>query len=288
MNNYTLTKVFDSTYLQMYKDNISKLSKKDTKYEYVYVYMNSKDTSVKILESDNFPFNILNITAGFMFIHGESTDVPIIDDTKNKVYKTCEKCMSNAFINSDYSIIINAVPGENCNPNVINSFMCGYKSTKDISKNDLLKEFSKVQVNFKNVKEWKDYIYKECPWNIHFTKTIKDSTFKDKITHDDMYIEYDIHSEDEIKIIYEIEHIFEDLNQIVRVYDNYNNIVKRITEKCDELNIKYKRSDELKYKKLKYKGKDKTLSNDGLLWIELKYSDLEKCKLKYMLTDYIS
>lgn len=277
-------KAFESKYLQIYKSDKSQKNK----YEYIYTYLNSKDNSVKILKSNSFPFNLLSITAGFMFVYGKNTDIPVLSDINDVIYKTMPVCMSNAFINNDYEIIINAIPSNNCNPNVTNSFMCGYKSVKDIDKNELLKNFINVQNKFKNVNEWKDYIIKNCPWNVKFNKNIDDNSFKKNIDYNDMFIQYDIHSTNEIKIIYDIEHIFEDLNQTIRVYDNYNNIVDRLIKECDKRKINYIKSDTIKHKKLKYKGDDKTLSENGLKWIELKYSDLEKCKLEYKLTDFIS
>jgi len=153
---------------------------------------------------------------------------------------------------------------------------------------ELVKKFKDAQLKLKDVKDFINFISKNCPVNIHYLKEITDSTFKKEITEKDIYYDYDIHSIYEIEIIKRIEEQFEDLNQIVKIYDNYNNIVDRIENKCKDMKIKYSSSEELKYKKLKKKGKEINKREFGIKWIELKYSDLLKLNLEYSLTDFIS
>ena len=103
-----------------------------------------------------------------------------------------------------------------------------------------------------------------------------------------MSIDYDIHDVNEIKIVKIIENTFEDMNQIIKILDNYNNIVDKIKNECDKHKIKYSSSEEIKYNKLKYKGELKNMRYRGIKWIELKYSDLLKLNIEYSLIDFIS
>ena len=89
---------------------------------------------------------------------------------------------------------------------------------------------------------------------------------KKEITFEDISIYYDIHSEFEMDIIKNIESTFENLNQVVLIRQTYNNLVEQIVSKC-------------KSKKIKYK-----LEPEG---VKLKYSDLLKLDITYLITDFV-
>ena len=292
----SLNKVYDSKFVQIYieKGNF----KKSERYEYIYKYLNSNTEDVQIYKSYQFPYNLLNISTGFLFAHSvgkEKIEIPSLPDYNYDDYKTNLKCLSNGFINQkDINTVMKIRPSKNCHPNCINDFIIGLninisnEKEKQINKNELFKHFVEIQEKFKSIKEWKQYIYKYCPTNIHFAENINNETFKKKLTEKDMAIDYDIHDANEIEIIREIENTFEDMDQLVKILDNYNNIVDRIKNECDKHKIKYTSSEEVKHKKLKYKGKTKNERYRGLKWIELKYSDLMKLNITYKLTDFIS
>jgi len=296
----SLNKLYDSPFVQIYQD--SKKVRNNEQYEYIYKYLNSDNNDVQIYKSEQFPHNLIlsGISAGFLFVHNNA-DIPILPDIECKDYKTNLKCLSNGFIkdskvinknNEKYNVVMNVRPAYNCHPNCINDYTIGLHINTNIiklnEKNEIIKHFMEIQPKFKNIKEWKNYIYSTCPIKIHFMNNINDKTFSKNITEKDMSIDYDIHDVDEINIVKIIENTFEDMNQMVKIFDNYNNIVNRIKNECDKLNIKYNSSENVKHKRLKYKGELKNMRYNGIKWIELKYSDLLKCNIKYLLTDFIS
>jgi hypothetical protein len=292
----SLNKIYDSKFVQIYTEEGN--FKKSERYEYVYRYLNSNIEDVQIYKSYQFPYNLLSISTGFLFAHPvgkERAKIPALPDYEYRDYKTNLKCLSNGFINQkDINTVMKIRPSKNCHPNCINDYIIGLninisdKTKSQINKNDLFKHFVEIQAKFKNIKEWKQYIYKNCPINIHFAKKITNDIFKNKLTEKDMAVDYDIHDVNEIEIIKTIENTFEDMNQTVKILDNYNNIFDRIKNECDKHNIKYNSSEEVKHKNLKYKGKLKNMRYKGIRWIELKYSDLMKLNITYKLTDFIS
>ena len=301
-----LIKIYETQFVQIYQNlntNKNKSFKgqnqkknknsKNDKYEYIYRYLNSSSDNIQFYKSNQFPYNLLTISTGFLFINSnEQADIPTLPNIEYKDYKTNLKCLSNGFINQkDINTVMEIRPGKNCHPNCVNSYTIGLKieiQEFKIDKVSILKKFIEIQPSFKNINEWKSYIYQNCPTHIHFTEKINNDTFNKKISENDMYVDYDIHDENEIKIIQIIENTFENMNQTVKIFDNYNNIVDRIRKECDIQKIKYSSSENIKHKKLKYKGEIKNMRYQGIKWIELKYSDLLKCNIKYTLTDFIS
>ena len=293
-----LIKEYDSMFLQIYRDtnltSKSKVKKNKNSYEYIYRYNNDLN-HIHIYKSNIFPHNLLTITNGFMFI-SKTTDLPILPDFPLKDYKTNITCLSNAFINQKINVAIQLRPSYECNPKCVNDCIIGFdipENDKDIENfnfesNKIIEKFKSIQEKFKNTNEWKKYIIDNCPSNIHFCKKINDETFKKDITENDIAYDYDIHSIKEIEIIKKIEETFEDFNQIIKIYDNYNNIVDKIETACKKLKIKYISSEEVKLKNVKYNGKEKNNRDFGIKWIELSYKDLLKCGLKYSLTDFLS
>ena len=293
-----LIKEYDSIFLQIYRDtnltSKSKVKKNKNSYEYIYRYNNDLN-HIHIYKSNIFPHNLLTITNGFMFI-SKTTDLPILPDFPLKDYKTNITCLSNAFINQKINVAIQLRPSYECNPKCVNDCIIGFdipENDKDIENfnfesNKIIEKFKSIQEKFKNTNEWKKYITDNCPSNIHFCKKINDETFKKDVTENDIAYDYDIHSIKEIEIIKKIEETFEDFNQIVKIYDNYNNIVDKIETACKKLKIKYTSSEEVKLKNVKYNGKEKNNRDFGIKWIEISYKDLLKCGLKYSLTDFLS
>ena len=292
----SLNKVYESKHIQIYKENGK--FKECERYEYIYKYLTTNDSfakNIQVYKSCQFPYNLLSISTGFLFVHDvgkQSAEIPALPDDEYEDYKTNLKCLSNGFIDQkDINTVMNVRPSMNCHPNCINDYTITLNIKLDDSKIDKTKifnRFAEIQEKFKNVKDWKKYIYNNCPSHIHFAKTITNETFKKKISLSDMSIDYDIHDVNEIEIIKIIEHTFEDMNQTVRILDNYNHIFDRIKKECDKNNIKYSSSEEIKHKRLKYKGEPKNLRYKGIKWIELKYSDLMKLNITYKLTDFIS
>ena len=293
-----LIKEYDSMFLQIYRDtnltSKSKIKKNKNSYEYIYRYNNDLN-HIHIYKSNIFPHNLLTITNGFMFI-SKTTDLPILPDFPLKDYKTNITCLSNAFINQKINVAIQLRPSYECNPKCVNDCIIGFdipENDKDIENfnfesNKIVEKFKSIQEKFKNTNEWKKYIIDNCPSNIHFCKKINDETFKKDVTENDIAYDYDIHSIKEIEIIKKIEETFEDFNQIIKIYDNYNNIVDKIETACKKLKIKYTSSEEVKLKNVKYNGKEKNGRDFGIKWIEISYKDLLKCGLKYSLTDFLS
>ena len=286
----TLNKVYETKFVQIYMD--SSKSKKNEQYEYIYRYINSEIQDVQIYKSDQFPYNLLTISTGFLFVHNNA-DVPILPNDDYNDYKTNIRCISNGFINKkDINTVLNFRPSKGCHPNCMKNYMIGLNIQLGINKleniNEMYKHFIEIQPKFKNLKEWKKYICENCPSKIHYMETINDKTFQKKITENDIIVDYDIHDVHEIEIIKIIENTFENMNQTIKIFDNYNNIVDRIKNECDKKKIKYTSSENTKHTKLKYKGKLKLNRFKGIKWIELKYSDLLKCDIKYLLTDFIS
>jgi hypothetical protein len=279
-------KLYDSEYFQIYKSN------KKSKYPYEYYYRLIKFTGYKLLieddvheyKSDEFPFKLFTCSVGFLFVHGKNTNIPILPISNYKSYKTESMDLSNDFINTNFNVIMNIKPGFLCNPKCTNSYTTGFnltaktKSSKDL----ILNEFKKIQT-IKNINDWVEFIKTKCPYDVHFQELINENSFKKQITEKDYEIKYDIKDIDEINIIKNIEDTFEDMNQIVKIYDNYENIVDRIKQACDDKKIKYKSSFTKAKKHIKY-----SKPKDELKWIELKYSDLLKCGLEYTLLDFIS
>ena len=291
-----MIKLYDSEFLQVYKfKNLS--YQKNYKYEYYYRLIDFSTRSLKIRDkinvylSNTFPYELIHYSCGFLFISSKVKKNELLKFPKSdfKMYKTELKDLSNQFIGTKYNLILKIKPALDCNPKCSNDLILGYNINEEnvndvINKSEILKQFRKLQT-IKNFNELINYIKSNCPISLHPSTEIDEDSFKKQISEKDYAVEFDIKDSNEIRLIYEIEHIFEDLNQIVRVYNNYNDIYHRIKSKCDELKLEYKTAESSKPKHIKYSS-DKDL---GVVdWIELKYSDLEKCKLTYTLTDFIS
>jgi len=289
-----MNKLYENINIQIYSD--PEKTKKNNTYEYIYKYINVEKSKIKneqinIMKSPSFPIHLISITKGFLFVHNNA-EIPLLPDSDYLQYKTNLKNLSNGFIqNKNKNVIINIAPSNGCHPNCINDFNIALninysddkpfdgKSVKEFKK-EIFDIFMKNQNHFKNIKEWKQFIIKNCPTEIHFVDKISDSLFNKAITENDYCINYDIHDINEFEIIKLIESSFEDMNQMVKIYNNYNHIYDRIKNECDRLKIKYT-TNESKNKRIKKKA-------EGLKYIELKYSDLLKCKIEYLLTDFIS
>lgn len=289
-----MNKLYENNYIQIYSDP-EKVKKINT-YEYVYRYINFNNKNkvgneINILKSEAFPIHLISITTGFLFVHNNAK-IPVLPDIDYKCYKTNLKNLSNGFIqNKNKNVIINIAPANNCHPNCIHNYNVAINidysknkpfdgKTKNEFKKELFNLFTKNQNHFKNIKEWKNFIIKNCPNEIHYANKINNSIFNKSITENDYCINYDIHDINEFEIIKLIELSFEDMNQIVKIYNNYNNIYDRIKKECDKLKIKYS-TNESKNKHIKKKTEE-------LKYIELKYSDLLKCNIEYSLIDFIS
>jgi len=284
---------YESPRIQIYEETGK--FKDDERYEYIYRFSNPNITEIQVYKSFQFPYNLMSVSTGFLFVHSTKNGdaaIPTLPDEEYKDYKTNLKCLSNGFINRDINVVMKLRPAKYCHPNCVKDFVVGLnispKSSSELNKKELFKHFKSLQPKFKNAKEWKKYIYENCPTHIHFAKGIDDSTFEKGVSESDMAVDYDIHDVNEFEIVKMVEKEFENMNQLVKIFDNYNNIVSRIQKACDEHKINYSTSEESKYKKLKYKGKVRNQRINGVKWIELKYSDLIKLGLEYKLSDFIS
>lgn len=283
-----LEKVYESPHLQIYVDHALKHSSKNKYYTYIYRYLDND--KINMYESDYFPHDLLNVSVGYLFTTVDA-EIPMLPTFRVHDYPTNFVNLSNAFVgNKTADTAIRVRPGYHCHPSCTTDFTMVFElsSAQSIPKDDIINQYISVQPSFKNVCEWKEWIYDNCPIQIQYPKVISNKTIKEPITAADMAIDYDIHSPNEFEIVCLIERTFENMNQTVRVLDNYNHIVKRIIKACDKLNIKYTSSETPKHTKLKYKHKPNNNRLYGIKWVSLKYSDLLKCGIEYSLTDFIS
>ena len=165
----SLNKIYDSKFVQIYIETGGNY-KKSERYEYIYRYLNNSENSksenkdVQIYKSYQFPYNLLSISTGFIFVHPvgkEKPEIPILPDYEYKDYKTNLKCLSNGFINrKDINTVMRVRPSKNCHPNCINDYTTGLKinvnddnnDDNDNNKNDNSKEELKI-LNSTNEKE---------------------------------------------------------------------------------------------------------------------------------------
>lgn len=183
-------------------------------------------------------------------------------------YKTNFVYQPNAFINTKHKIVLNCRPKFNSYPNLNTNIII---KTNTINVDKIVKQFIKHQVEVKSIKQFINYLQTYCPYKVHYKQVIKAEDFKHKITIDDMVIDYDIHATNEIDLVYAIEEAFESFNITVKIHNNYNQIIYRIKEECDRLGLDYILS-----------------TKSDIPFIELNYSDLNKCDIKYTLTDFMN
>lgn len=268
-----MNKVFDINDLQIYLVDNNLISSDYLKIEA------TNNNKVTVTKSDTLHSFGLD-TKGFILVRRSAKNKPqflksdstkfsesnlIVDRTE---YKTNFVYQPNAFINSKHKIVLNCKPKLNSYPNVNTNVMI---KTDTVNVDKIVKQFIKHQVEVKSIKQFINYLIKYCPYQVHYKLNIKSEDFKHKITVEDMIIDYDIHATNEIELVYMIEEAFESFDVTVKIHNNYNQIIYRIKNECDRLGLDYVLS-----------------TKSDIPFIELNYNDLNKCNIKYTLTDFMN
>lgn len=260
-----ITKITDS-YIQAF--NVPRTLQKN-KYEFVY----RQNDEIKRYSSNDFPEFLALINSGYLFT--TSKKIPMISEHNSTLYKTNFENLSEHFIgNKDSDIILKIIPYINSNPKFVKELIYNLKDGFD--KKDIIKEINKDAKTFgpTDIKTWYNYILNHCPMYVkdnfklpyNFMPKFNNENFSKKITEKDISIMYDIHSENELNIVQDIESTFENLNQVVILHGTYDKPISFFIEKLNEHKIKYK------------------FENDT---IKLKYNGLMKLGLSYELIDFL-
>lgn len=256
-------KILDRTFVQAYYADKVKLNK-----QFLLIYKTA-DNEVKSIEADVIPIQLFTICYGFLFVKDQKTKFPLIAKFERvPSYKTNYANLESYFINnSDSNTIIKVTGSNKCSPRITDDMISGFNFTKDdfLDKHKLIESFINKQKKLESPEDWFNYVCKTCP-PYNYADMINDASFKKEITFEDISIYYDIHSEFEMDIIKNIESTFENLNQVVLIRQTYNNLVEQIVSKCRSKKIKYK------------------LEPEG---VKLKYSDLLKLDITYLITDFV-
>lgn len=258
-----MNKVFDINDLQIYLVDNNLISSD-------YLMIEVIDNEVVTVKLNSLP-SISVDTKGFILIRRSAKNKPKFPDNLIKdvvEYKTNFVYQPNAFINTKHKIVLNCRPKFNSYPNLNTSVMI---KTDTINVNKILKQFISHQVEVKSIKQFISYLKKCCPYQIHYKLEIRPEDFKHKITLDDIIIDYDIHATNEIELVYMIEEAFESFDITVKIRNNYNQIIYRIKDECDRLGLDYI-----------------LCTKSDIPFIELNYNDLNKCNIKYTLTDFMN
>lgn len=286
-------KIF-SGYIQIYLNNISKQTKQNKKYLYVYRIlsdnMEDANSKIKIYEGDIFPEYLTLSTTGYMFVKSsqktkKEIKIPILPEIELNQYKTNFVDFNTFFTPEvEANVMIKLTPANynknnliETNPSIVDeyNYLLNLDKNTKIDINELKTNWIN-DVKFKKITtplKWFEFIKHNCPINFqtnmvyNYYSNINGNTFKKDLSFDDVCVFYDIKSIDEFEIMKNIETEFENPNQLVIFHETYNNKLDDVIKKCDDKKIKYKKINDYS--------------------IELKWNDLNDLNLEWVITDFI-
>lgn len=240
-----------------------------------------------IINEDEIPKNFtVYAPIGYVFTYEKKLPKWLISEKVDfqDIGGSFPACLDSYFSGTDDNIdlIISCCPKDNIVPaQFVNEIIVQCNSDQLMAKNKLKENILKIVNGYLNegeftVENWFRSVIFNYPINnnglpVHFQKVISENTIKRcSVNTNDLFIEYDFRAksyEKEEEFIRSIEDNFENLNEEIIIYNDYNDILPRMKKELDK-------------KKLKYK----TLTNDS---IKVKAKFIRDLNLTYQFTDFI-
>lgn len=265
------------------------------------------------MDTDKFPLEQVYSQVGYLFVNGVKNTVnkyvnrlPRIEafdqDNRRTHYVNLSK-----YFDDTTSVVIKCSPVKYMSPKMLHEIVLRI-SEEPIKKIESMYQHivESINTNFEHtgvttVNKWIEYICQNCPVDsitglpFRYEEIINNDTFKSgKLTVEDiknkLSICYDMRIDKqltgkvkELGIVKAIEK-YEDQNQMVVFYNNYNNRIKEVKQKMKEKGLQYYPVD---VRKLVNKNPHLKDLDPTDIAIRLQWNDLNSLGIKWKITDFL-
>lgn len=279
-----LQKIINTSKIQCYYiKNPSKVIKKAYPKKFIYSIL-TQNGDIKIYNTNKLNYYMFLFNTGFVFTYYNDKQLGKMFSDKN-VDKpiTYPNGELNNYLDEENNVILNVTTRDKeipprllydiiikTNSKLINKL--SEKELKNAIKNAILNNIGDEEYT---VESWISEILQNIPISQselkRFPNIINNKNINNlNIKLENLCFEYNIHCSDrvnEIDTISKIEKTLDNINEVVYVYNTYNDILKKIISQAVKQKIKFKMLNENK--------------------LSIKYSDLCKIKIDYTINDFI-